>query len=127
MAGLSAARTAVAGVLREHLPKSWRIHDDETVPDTLDRTTVLASITHVGRLPAAPLGAWDITVQLTLASAKSENLPAAEAELLEHLGTLLAVVEDNMRTPWEPATKAMFAGRYLCWDIPLHVTINRTE
>lgn len=125
MAGatLGAAREVVAGVLREHLP-TWRILDDESNPDTLDRTTVLVSITGVARHPQAPMGAWETTVQVTLASPKFANLDAAERDLERDLGDLLAVIEQHL-APWEPATKALYAGRYLCWDIPIRIATTR--
>lgn len=124
---LEAARAYIADQLRTHAPAGWRIIADESNPDTLDRTTVLLSITNVARLAGAPMGAFDVTVQATIADPRYDNLPAAEGPLLAALGDLLALIEDHLHTAWEPATKALYAGRYLCWDINLHVSTTRTD
>ena len=124
---MKAAREFVTAKLTEHLPKNWRVIGHEANPDTLDRLTVLVSVTAVQREESAPMGAYDTTVTLTVVSPIQDNLAAAESELEDALETVVFVIEDNFGTAWDPASKVSYADRYLAWDVPVHVTTSRKD
>ena len=123
---MKAARKFVADTLREQFPK-WRVIDNHATVDALDRITVFVAVTAVGRSDAAPMGAYDTTVTLTLASPKADNVSAAEDELEDALEALVLVIEDHFGTAWDEATKVTFQNTYLAWDVPVHVITSRKD
>lgn len=123
---MRAAREFVKAALTEHLPSAWRVVTTEDGLDRLDRLTVKVTNQNVRRSDAAPMGAYDNTVLLTLISPNSD-FAKAEGELEDALEVLIEVVEEHFGTAWEEASKVQYTDSYMAWDIPLHIITSRKE
>lgn len=121
---MRAAREFAVAELTKGLP-TWRVVSTEVGLDNLDRLTIRVSVQSVKRAEAAPMGAYDTTLLLTVVSPNSD-FTQAEVELEDALDDLIPVIEDNFGTAWEEATKVLHEDR-LAWDIPLHIITSRTE
>ncbi|WP_404311302.1 hypothetical protein LG314_07935 [Agrococcus terreus] len=120
------ARKFVTDALKEHLP-TWRVIDNHARPDALDRLTVFVATTDIARASEAPMGSYDTTVSLILASPKADNIAAAEADLEEALEALVQVIENELRLVWGPAAKTTLQETYLAWTVPIHVYTSRKD
>lgn len=124
------ARTYVADTLRAALPKTWRVVDSETTLDRLSSITVRVSNQRIKRLDAAPAGAYDTTLMVTLISPNAD-FAKAEGELEDALDVLVEAIEDQFGTAWDEASKVLHGpdgGPYnLAWDVPLHVYLSRED
>lgn len=123
---MKAAREFVASTLREQFPE-WRVIDNHATPDALDRITCFVAVTSIARLADAPMGAYDTTVTITLASPKADNVAAAEDDLEEALEALVLCIEDHFGTAWEETNKVTYLNTYLAWDVPVHVITSRKD
>lgn len=122
-----AARAFIAETIREHAPKAWRVVASHEELGTLDRITVVVSVSRIARAAEAPMGAYDTTALVSLVSPIEGNHDKAEAQLEEAIGDLLVILERKLGTAWEPAELRIFRDRNLAWDIPVHVITSRED
>lgn len=123
---MASVREVVRDELRARVPRSWRIIDWQTEVDQLDSLTLVLSVSRMRRAAEAPMGAYDVTVTVTLVSPQSDNLRRAEGELEDALGELVPIIEDAFGMGWDEASKSLYAEKYLAWDIPVHYIASRS-
>ncbi|GAA2172419.1 hypothetical protein GCM10009846_10280 [Agrococcus versicolor] len=124
---MKAAREYVARVLAEHLPKAWRVVDNENGSDVIDRITVRVRNQRVRRLAEASMGAYDHTLLVRVTSHLTDQA-RAERDLEDALPDLLAVIEDHLGAAWDEAEKVLDPDtQTLAWDVPVHVITSRED
>lgn len=107
-------------------PSGWNFIPNQTIPETIDRITVVLKHLRMEPLPEAPVGHVRNTVVLTIADHHSA-IATAENELDSAVVELLTALDGHARIAWSLAEKVSVEGRYLGWDITLTVITSRKE
>lgn len=121
---MSADETTVRGYIRAQLapswPSSWRFVPFQSMPQTIDTTTVILKHEAIDPDPKLPVGQVRNRVILTVAD-PHEGIEAAEDALDDAVVDLLTSLDGHRTIGWTSAEKVAVEGRYLGWDITLTV------
>lgn len=118
-------------VLENILPEGWGFKGYEPIDETPDAVTLTMKVRSVTRLPAAPLGGYQVTWVLTITT----DLPSRESadpELFDDLIDFLSVLDTDPSLSWlgwSNAEKVAAGEEFdrLAYDITLITTTTKEE
>lgn len=102
------------------LPKKWRVIGSMSMPEVIDRPTVVIKHTALDPLPEAPLSHFVASVTLTVADPQKDTARAEDA-LDDEVGTLCLAIMRNPHISFQGATKVT-VNQYLAWDVRIEIT-----
>lgn len=118
-------KTAIESIL----PVDWKLTDHEPTYDIPDVTGVTMKVREVRRLPAAPVGAYDVDWVITITSAIPSR-ETADPQLFDDLIDFLTALDsepDLQWLAWTEATKTVGDDlERLAYDITVR-TITQKE
>jgi hypothetical protein len=125
---MSDSPESVREYIRAHvtIPEAFRLIPNQTMPQTIDRPTVVVKHLRMEPLAEAPVGHVRNTVILTLAD-HHETEAIAEEALDTAVVELLTALDGHEAITWTEAEKVSVVDRYLGWDITLTVITSRKE
>lgn len=100
------------------LPAKWRLIENQRMPETIDRITVVLKHTTIERLPEAPIGQLRHTVILTVVDPHQDAVKAENA-LDQSVIELVTAIDGLQYVNWTGAAKVAVTDTYLGWDITL--------
>lgn len=106
------------------LPADWRLIPAQTIPDQIDRTTVVVKHGRMTKLPEAPIGNLQHSIVLTIAH-PSANIGAAEDALDHAVIELTTALDGHDRIDWTDAEKVSVESKWLGWDVTLTVITQK--
>lgn len=123
---MSTARQQLAAALKPLLPKDWRIIPYQKNLDALSTTVVMLKLSHLTKLPAAPLSHVRTTWTITVAD-PSTDIEKAEDALDDEVTSVCLAINQIPGIKWVDATKVTFQDKYLAWDITSELTANNKK
>lgn len=125
MTATDAPRHALDAALKPLLPVTWRIVPYQRNLDTLDTTTVMFKQNAMRHLPAAPLGAIQVDMTVTIITDLTD--PEASEDALDADVLALVVAFDDLGILWTEARKVGWNEQHIAYDIDIQLEATKEE
>ncbi|WP_024357800.1 hypothetical protein [Leucobacter chironomi] len=103
------------------VPADWKVVDEQRLPDTITRETVVVKHNRVEKLADAPLGHLSHEIILAV-FIPNKDLAKAEARLDASVTEILASIDRHPTIKWTDAQKVVHPnGQYPGWEMTLTV------
>lgn len=108
------------------LPAKWRIIPNQSMPQTIDRPTLIIKHLEMERLEEAPLGSLRHQITITVADPHEDQVKAEDA-LDDEVLQLCTALDALSGLTWTGAKKVAVRDPYIGWDITLTVISTKTK